>query len=61
MSLDNQPTPVNLVPFQQENVSTNQQDIPLPYFAGERLIALRWISPAFNETTTQAQGAGKKG
>lgn len=61
MSSSSESQPVQLVPFQQENVATNQQDIPLPYFAGERLIALRWITPAMNEVTQQVKGNGKKG
>jgi hypothetical protein len=60
MSLDKTPAQVNLVPFQQENVATNQQSIPLPYLAGTRLIAVRWMTDALNEVTQQASG-GKKG
>lgn len=48
------------LPFQKENVSTNQQNVPLPYFAGERLIAVRWITPALNRITQKA-ASGKKG
>ena len=60
MSTKNQTTPVNLLPFQQENVATNQQQIPVPYLAGERLIAVRWQTPALNEQTKQANSATKK-
>jgi hypothetical protein len=56
-----QPAEIQLTPFQSENIATNQQAIPLPYLAGTRVIALRWITPATNEVTTQAQGGGKKG
>ena len=60
MSLGQLPTKPNLLPFQQENVATNQQAIPLPYLAGIRLIGLRWMTSALDEVTQQA-GSGKKG
>ena len=61
MSTNRQKTPVQLVPFQQENVSSNQQRIPLPYLGGERLIALRWITPALDQRTKQVASNTKKG
>lgn len=54
------PQQKTLLPFQQENVATNQQSIPLPYLGGTRVIALRWMTPAMSKVTTQVQGAGKK-
>jgi hypothetical protein len=50
-----------LLPFQQENVATNQQNIPLPYVRGTRLVAGRWITPALNRVTQTVPGTGKKG
>jgi hypothetical protein len=61
MSLAKTPVKVQLLPFQQENVASNQQSVPLPYLAGTRLIAVRWMSPALDEITHQAQGTSKKG
>jgi hypothetical protein len=61
MSSTSQPAQIQLLPFQAENLATNQQAIPLPYLAGTRVIALRWITSATSEVTTQAQGTGKKG
>jgi hypothetical protein len=61
MSSSKTPATVNLLPFQKESVATNQQSAPLPCFAGTRLVAIRWISPAFDRVTQQVQGAGKKG
>jgi hypothetical protein len=61
MSVSKQPQKTEPLPFQKENVATNQQNVPLPYFAGERVIAGRWISPALNQIRQQATGAGKKG
>ena len=55
------PEPLQLVPFQQENVATNQQAVPVPYLAGTRLVALRWITPALNGIAQPAKGNGKKG
>ncbi len=60
MSSNKQKTPVQLLPFQQENVATNQQNIPVPYLAGERLVAIRWMTPALQEKTKQADSTTKK-
>ncbi len=61
MSTAKTPEKQALLPFQKENVAGNQQGVPLPYLAGTRLIAVRWITPALNHVTQAAQGAGKKG
>ena len=61
MSTNKQKTPVTLLPFQPENISTNQQNIALPYLAGERLVAVRWITPALDQRTKQAASTTKKG
>lgn len=55
------PVKKELLPFQAENVATNQQSVPLPYVAGTRLMAIRWITPATDMVTQQATGSGKKG
>ena len=60
MSVAKQPVTKQLLPFQAENVASNQQAVPLPYLAGTRLIAVRWITPALNQVTHQAT-SGKKG
>lgn len=60
MSFVRTPQKPVLLPFQQENVATNQQNIPMPYMAGQRLIALRWFTPAMDEKKVQVQN-GKKG
>ncbi|MFA5264973.1 MAG: hypothetical protein WC378_14210 [Opitutaceae bacterium] len=49
------------LPFQKENVASNQQNVALAAFAGERLLAIRWISPALDKLVKQVPGAGKKG
>jgi hypothetical protein len=61
MSISKLTNQTNLLPFQQENVATNQQNIPLPYLGGERLMAVRWMSDALEEESQKAQGTGKKG
>lgn len=60
MSVDKSRKPVELVPFQKENVATNQQAIPVPYLAGERLIAVRWLTPTMGLVSKQADTQGKK-
>lgn len=61
MSAAKSPTKKELLPFQKENVASNQQGVPLPYLAGTRVIAVRWITGAMNEVTTQVPSNGKKG
>jgi hypothetical protein len=62
VSTQREKTPVKLLPFQQENVSTNQQRIALPYMRGERLVAVRWITDALDhqtQTVPKSSGKGK--
>ena len=40
-----QPAELASVPTPPESLSTNQQAVPLPLFAGERKITARWITP----------------
>jgi hypothetical protein len=61
MSVAKTPVKQELLPFQKENVASNQQAVPLPYLAGTRLVAVRWITPALEQLTQQVKGAGKKG
>ncbi len=48
--------------MESESVSTAQEARPLPYIAGERKIAVRWISRVYNQYTREApqQRPGKK-
>lgn len=55
------PKEKELLPFQKENVAGNQQNVPLPYVRGTRLVAGRWITPALNKVTHTVPGNGKKG
>lgn len=59
MSVSKQPVAKTLLPFQQENVATNQQSVPLPYMAGTRLISVRWITSALNKVVHQSTAAKK--
>ena len=45
-----------------EDFSTNQEATVLPWFAGERKISLRWISPVYGQFTKEApqERPGKK-
>jgi len=54
-------TKKELLPFQDEAVATNQQNTPLPYLAGERLIAVRWITPTIQKVVEPVPASGKKG
>jgi hypothetical protein len=55
------PAEKQLLPFQQENVATNQQQIPVPYLAGERVVALRWLTGITDVRTKPADSNTKKG
>lgn len=61
MSTAKVPEQKKLLPFQDENVASNQQRIPLPYVRGTNLVAVRWVSPAINRVVHQVPGTGKKG
>lgn len=61
MSTSRQKTEVKLLPFQRENVATNQQQIAVPYLAGERVVALRWVTRALDMRTKQGDAKTKKG
>jgi hypothetical protein len=45
-----------------EEYSTNQEASVLPWLAGEQKVALRWISPVYNQFTKEApvERPGKK-
>ncbi|MDP2227108.1 MAG: hypothetical protein Q8J78_06490 [Moraxellaceae bacterium] len=60
MSTATTPVKQEALPFQKENLATNQPSVPLPYLAGTRLIAVRWITPALGQITQPVKGAGKK-
>ena len=53
----NEPDPANL---DQSELVSNQEAVPVPWFCGERKIALTWISPIYNQFTTDAPAEGKK-
>ena len=61
MSFSRQPVKKQLLPFQQENVASNQQSVPLKYLAGMRVVAVSWMTPAMNEVVVQTKNGGKKG
>lgn len=44
-----------------EELSTNQEAAPVPWFCGTRRIGLRWISPVMNQYHQKAEGPGGKG
>ena len=63
MGSSNKQEPVELadVPAPPESLSTNQQTIPLPLFAGERKITARWITPVLQWAVFPAPSeSGKK-
>jgi hypothetical protein len=54
-------TPETDLPVEDEEIATHQEAIPVPFLAGTRKIAGRWISPATNLITKEAQNeVGKK-
>jgi hypothetical protein len=49
------------IPVEAEELATHQEAIPLPYVAGTRHIAGRWMAPATAMITKKAEGTpGKK-
>lgn len=44
----------------QSELSSNQDAKALPWVAGERKVAVSWISPIYNLYTTNAGPRGKK-
>lgn len=46
----------------EEDISTNQEALPVPYIAGERKVAVRWMTDVYNQYTVEVQvDTGKKG
>jgi len=45
-----------------DEVATNQEAAVLPWLAGEQKVAVRWISPVYNQFTKEApaERPGKK-
>ncbi len=62
MTPANMDTP-NRGPFgiQDQQTATNQQGVPVTYFAGTRKIAATWLSPVYNLKAVLAPSTGKKG
>ena len=61
--IKNLPDPeLNMGNMDPEDYSTTQAASVLPWFCGERKIALRWISPVHNQFTKEApeERPGKK-
>lgn len=42
------------LPLEDEEIATHQEAVPVPYLAGTRKIAGRWISPALNMLTKES-------
>lgn len=47
------PTELDETTVEDEEISTHQETIPLPYLAGTRRLAVRWIDGALNMVTVQ--------
>lgn len=41
--------------LESEDIATHQETIPVPFICGTGLVALRWIGPATNMVTKQAE------
>lgn len=59
------PTPdpaIETANIQPEDMATNQEATVVPWLCGEQKVALRWISPAYNQFTKEApiERPGKK-
>ena len=55
-----QPAELAEVPTAPESLSTNQQAIPLPLFAGERKVTTRWITGILKWSVHPAPSEGAK-
>lgn len=57
----NDPAPEPEV-VEDETLSNSQEGLPVPYLAGERKLALRWISRAYDVHAVEAKDrpSGKK-
>jgi hypothetical protein len=51
------PDPANL---DYSELSSNQEAKAVPWMAGERAIAVEWVSPIYNQFTKDVPSAGKK-
>lgn len=40
--------------LEEEDLSTHQENVPLPWLAGTRRLAVRWLDGALNQITEQA-------
>lgn len=59
----NQPDPeLNDANTEADEFSTNQEAVSIPWFCGERKLALRWISPIYDQSAKEApqERPGKK-
>lgn len=55
------PTGTNDLPVEDEDLSTQQEAVPWPFFAGEQLIGIRWLDEATNQLTQKSKTPiGKK-
>lgn len=52
---------VSALPLEKEDVSKHQEAVPLPYFAGTRKMALRWMTGATDRVTKKLDSGAKKG
>lgn len=50
----NRPEELDETTLEQEELSTHQETVPVPYIAGTQLLALRWISPALDMVAKQS-------
>lgn len=56
------PEEVDETTIEDEDLATHQENIPVPYVAGTRRVAVRWLDTALNLITEQApdERPGKK-
>ena len=45
------------IPAEAEEIATHQEAVPVPYLAGTRKLAARWLGPAVSMVTVQAEDA----
>ena len=50
----NAETTTDGLPVEDESVSRAQEAVPVPYVAGTRKLALRWVTPIYNQHAEEA-------
>jgi hypothetical protein len=59
MQINPQPEPNHL--WDESKFASSDEGPPLPFHAGEEIIAVMWVGPIYEMTNRPSPGGGKKG